>query len=82
MILDKPISFSRGHHIILWLILHVLEFVANVHLDQFLTAVQCEGGIPVFELELLRRDIVPDKFIETVAAVVYGSQELIRKRVD
>lgn len=40
-ILNIAILLSIRQSIVFWLILHIFEFVADVHLDEFMAAVQC-----------------------------------------
>lgn len=77
LFLNIAIPLSVRQSIVLWFIFHVLEFVADVHLDEFVSSVQSERGSPEIELVLLRWSVSPDQLIEAIAAVVYRTQELV-----
>ena len=77
LFLNIAIPLSVRQSIVFWLILHVFEFIADVHLDEFMCSVQCECGPPEIELVLFRWSVAPDQLVKAIAAVVYRTQELV-----
>ena len=79
---DELIALPHWQGVVFRLVLHGAEFVADVHLHEFLPAGHGEGGLPVAELMVLWGAVIPDELVEAVAAIVDRAQVLIGEVVD
>lgn len=60
LLLDITIPLSVWQSIVLWLVLHIFEFVADVHLDELVASVQRESSPPEIELVLFGWSVAPN----------------------
>lgn len=75
--LNVAVPLSIRQSIVFWLVLHVFEFVADVHLDEFMPAVEGECSPPEIELVFSWRSVAPDELIEAITAIIDRTQELV-----